>query len=75
LATAYNTRHTYATKMLMAGMTPAFCAKQLGHSVEMFLRTCAKWIGGVQDAQELRGMERWLLTQTLPKDQEPGRFS
>ena len=35
----YNTRHTYATMMLMAGMTPAFCAKQLGHSVDIFLRT------------------------------------
>ena len=33
---SYNMRHTYATAMLMAGMTPAFCAKQLGHSIEMF---------------------------------------
>ncbi len=24
----YNMRHTYATMMLMAGMTPAFCARQ-----------------------------------------------
>jgi hypothetical protein len=30
----YNTRHTYATMMLMAGMKPAFCAGQMGHSVE-----------------------------------------
>lgn len=28
-----DTRHTCATPMLMAGMTPAFCARQLGHSV------------------------------------------
>lgn len=33
----YNCRHTYATTMLMAGMTPAFCARQLGHSIEIFL--------------------------------------
>jgi integrase len=28
-------RDSYATAMLMAGMTLAFCAKQLGHSVDM----------------------------------------
>jgi integrase len=53
----YNTRHTYATMMLMAGMTPAFCAKQLGHSVEMFLRTYSKWLNGAQDALEMARME------------------
>lgn len=45
----YNTRHTYATMMLMAGMTPAFCAKQLGHSVEMLFRTPSRrgrWLMG-----------------------------
>jgi hypothetical protein len=31
----------YATMMLMAGMTPAFCAAQLGHSVGMLLETYA----------------------------------
>ncbi|AIV73967.1 putative phage integrase [Burkholderia pseudomallei] len=40
--------HCYATAMLMAGMTPAFCAKQLGHSVEMFLTTYSKWIDGIR---------------------------
>ncbi len=42
----YNMRHSYATSMRTAGMTPAFCARQLGHTVEMFLRTYAKWING-----------------------------
>lgn len=32
----YNKRHTYATVGLMSGANPAFLAKQLGHSVEMF---------------------------------------
>jgi uncharacterized protein (DUF2235 family) len=31
--------YRYATVMLMAGMNAAFCARQLGHSVEMFQRT------------------------------------
>lgn len=53
----YSTRHTYATIMLMQGMTPAFCARQLGHSVEMFLRTYAKWLDGSQDALEMEKLE------------------
>lgn len=54
----YNTRHTYATMMLMAGMTPAFCAGQMGHSVDVFLRTYAKWIPGAGDATEMAKLER-----------------
>lgn len=53
----YNTRDTYGTMMLMAGMTPAFCATQLGHSVEMFLRTYAKWVDGGQNALEMGRLE------------------
>ena len=56
----YNMRHTYATAMLMAGMTPAFCAKQLGHSVEMFLRTYARWIDGAASDREMRRLEATL---------------
>jgi integrase len=53
----YNSRHTYATMMLMQGLTPAFCAKQLGHSVEMFLRTYSKWLDGGQDDLEMARLE------------------
>jgi integrase len=53
----YNMRHTYATSMLMAGMTPAFCARQLGHSVEMFLRTYARWIDNQRDDAEMARLE------------------
>jgi integrase len=55
-----NMRHTYATMMLMAGRTPGWCAKQLGHSVEMFLRTYSKWLEGEQDSREMRGLEDWI---------------
>ena len=54
-------RHTFATMMLMAGRTPGWCAKQLGHSVEIFLRTYSKWVAGEQDARELQGLEDWLI--------------
>ncbi len=37
----------------MAGITPAFCAKQLGHSVKMFLKTYSKWLDGDQDDLEM----------------------
>ena len=43
--------------MLMAGMTLAFCAKQLEHSVKMFLRAYAKWIDGGQNALEMNRLE------------------
>ncbi|MDN7906217.1 site-specific integrase [Burkholderia diffusa] len=53
----YNMRHSYATAMLMAGMTPAFCARQLGHSVDTFLTTYARWLDGRQDAIEMERLE------------------
>lgn len=40
----YTMRHTYATRMLMEGVKPAFCARQLGHSIEVFLRNYATWM-------------------------------
>lgn len=33
----HDTRHTYATMCLVAGMNPAFIAAQLGHSVQVLL--------------------------------------
>ncbi|WP_367873062.1 hypothetical protein [Trinickia violacea] len=60
-------RHSYATAMLMAGMTPAFCAKQLGHSVEMFLTTYSKWIDGEQNEMEMARLESALSSPNLPQ--------
>ncbi|WP_250534931.1 site-specific integrase [Caballeronia sp. AZ10_KS36] len=62
----YNMRHSYATSMLMAGMTPAFCARQLGHTVEMFLRTYAKWIDGSQNDLEMARLENALTHASAP---------
>jgi integrase len=56
----YETRHTYATMMLMVGVTPAFAARQMGHSVQMFLQTYAKWIDGGQNAVEMAKLETLL---------------
>lgn len=55
---AYNTRHTYATVCLMAGVNPAFVANQLGHSVQMLLTTYAKWIHGDASRAEMDKINR-----------------
>jgi integrase len=39
--------------MLMAGVEPAFAAKQLGHSTARFLKTYADWISGVKDRDQV----------------------
>jgi integrase len=46
--------------LLMAKRTPAWCADQLGHSVEMFLRIYSKWIETDQDEREVNAFEVWL---------------
>lgn len=50
---AYNTRHTYATMLLMAGANLHFVANQLGHSPIMTATVYGKWITGDADAAEM----------------------
>lgn len=40
----YDCRHTRAAELLSAGFPPAACAKQMGHSVEMFFNVYSEWI-------------------------------
>lgn len=63
----YQCRHTYATVLLMAGRTPAWCAKQLGHSVEVFLRTYSKWIEGDADDREMAALESTIRPAMVPR--------
>lgn len=69
----YATRHTYATICLMAGMTPAFVAKQLGHSVQMLLDTYTRWIDSDSDLLELEKLKTsgtgTVLVQSPPATQ------
>ena len=41
------------TARLMAGVEPAFAAKQLGHTTEMRLNTYADWISGVKERDQV----------------------
>lgn len=59
----YDTRHTYATMCLMAGMKPGFIANQLGHSVQMLLSTYAKWLNSTSDWDELQKLDGTKLVQ------------
>lgn len=63
----YQCRHTYATVLLMNGRTPAWCATQLGHSVEVFLNTYAKWIKGDADDREMAALESAIRPRAVPK--------
>ena len=54
---SYTCRHTRASAMLMQGNDPAFAAKQLGHSLEMFLKTYAMWISDVKDKEQFERLE------------------
>ena len=55
---AYATRHTFATAALMAGVNPAYVAKQLGHTnAKLLFETYAKWIDGADKHQERDRME------------------
>jgi integrase len=60
----YNARHTYATMCLMAGMKPAFIAKQLGHSIQILLARYARWLDGASDWAE---MEKLTFAPKVPQ--------
>jgi integrase len=53
----YNMRHTYATFGLMNGVNPAFMAEQLGHSLQEFFKTYAKWINNNQNQVQIKLIE------------------
>lgn len=63
----YQCRHTYATAMLHARMNPAFCAKQLGHDVKVFLTIYAKWIEGDADDREMAALEMSIGPEAVTK--------
>lgn len=58
---AYNTRHTYATMLLMAGVNPYLVSKQLGHaSLKMTLEVYANWIKESDQGREMAKLSAFL---------------
>lgn len=52
---ARQTRHTYATLMLLAGVKPAFVSRQMGHAnSQMFFKTYSRWLDSDDDWREVR---------------------
>lgn len=49
---AYETRHAYATMLLMSGCKHAYAAQQMGHSIPVFLNVYSRWIHQTELNQE-----------------------
>jgi integrase len=57
----YQTRHTFASSLLMLGANPLYVATQLGHAdTTMVTRTYGKWIGKGLDQGMRERLERFL---------------
>lgn len=68
---AYNTRHTFATTALMAGVNPAYIAHQLGHAnTKMLFEKYARWIGGADKGVERRALEAALGGRFVPNSSQ-----
>ena len=68
----YTCRHTRASELLSTGVNPADAAMQLGHSMEMFLRTYARWIeeySADRDLSRFEGAKRTVTTKLTNKNQ------
>jgi len=68
---AYNTRHTYATMLLMMGSNINFVANQLSNSPVMAATVYAKWISGDTDKAELAKLNTEVIE---PKIRIGGKF-
>lgn len=66
---ARQTRHTYATMMLLAGAKPAFVSRQMGHAnSQMFFKTYSKWLDSDDDWREVRKLS---VTNSVITDRKP----
>jgi integrase len=64
----YNTRHTYATMLLMSGVKSAFAAQQMGHSRVIFETTYAKWMPDVSDHTEMAKLKAFMQSMNAPQN-------
>ncbi len=65
---ARQTRHTYATLMLLAGAKPAFVSRQMGHAnSQMFFKTYSRWLDSDDDWREVRKLN---VTEVVTKSRK-----
>jgi integrase len=65
---AYQTRHTFATTLLMGGVNPAWIAKQLGHAnTGMLFKVYARWIDGADKGAEAAKADA-ILSRNRPRE-------
>lgn len=55
----YNTRHTCATMLLMAGARPLWVASQMGHDLKVLLDRYARWIPDGHTEAEVAKMDQF----------------
>lgn len=61
----YQTRHTYATTLLMGGLNPSYIARQLGHTnPQMLFTVYGKWIDGADKGAEAKKLNAVLSTKS-----------
>ena len=66
---AYQTRHTFATLMLMAGANPMWVARQLGHAtMKMTLEVYSKWIDQADKSKEVDKVNSALFSPNSPQE-------
>jgi integrase len=59
----YQTRHTYASMMLMAGENPLWVAKQMGHTdAALTLKRYGRWITSDMPDAGSKAEARWSLS-------------
>lgn len=76
--TQYQCRHTFATMNIMAGASPAWVSRQLGHkSMQMLMETYFKWIDLADQRRERNKLDAVLreagITQKLPTNSKKRR--
>lgn len=63
---AKQSRHTFATMCLHAGMNPAYVSRQMGHSnAKMFFEVYSRWIDGSANHREKAKMDAYLTANCL----------
>lgn len=66
---AYQTRHTFATLLLMGGLNPTYIAKQLGHTnPQMLFKVYGRWIDGADKGVEAKKADA-ILSRKSPRSE------